>query len=88
MTKWICKICGYIYDEQKQAVPFRELPDTWVCPLCGADKGSFAPEEEAKPQSQADDPSFFSLGQASAPVAHGQMFSSRYVSGVLSLRGL
>ena len=56
MTKWICKICGYIYDEQKQAVPFRELPDTWVCPLCGADKGSFAPEEGAKPQSQAAPP--------------------------------
>ena len=48
MAKWICKICGYIYDEAKQAVPFPELPDTWVCPLCGADKGSFAPEEGAK----------------------------------------
>ena len=23
---------------------FENLPDDWVCPVCGADKDSFAPE--------------------------------------------
>ena len=45
MRKWTCKICGYIYDEAKEGTPFADLPDTWVCPLCGAGKTSFAPEQ-------------------------------------------
>lgn len=49
MSKWICKICGYIYDEAKEGVPFADLPDNWVCPLCGADKASFAPEKPPAP---------------------------------------
>ncbi len=52
MSKWICQICGYVYDEEKEGVPFSQLPDSWVCPLCGADKASFSPEGgvEEKPQ--------------------------------------
>lgn len=42
--KYVCTICGYIYDEDKEGVPFADLPDSWTCPLCGADKGSFEPE--------------------------------------------
>ena len=45
MSKWICSICGYVYDEAKEGVPFQDLPETWVCPLCGAGKASFRPEE-------------------------------------------
>lgn len=45
MGKRICKICGYVYDEEKEGLPFSQLPDSWVCPLCGTDKGSFAPEK-------------------------------------------
>lgn len=33
--KWVCTVCGYVYDGD---VPFEELPDDWVCPLCGVDK--------------------------------------------------
>ena len=51
MGKWVCQICGYVYDEEKEGVPFSELPDTWVCPLCGADKGAFVPEEGEKRES-------------------------------------
>lgn len=52
MSKWICQICGYVYDEEKEGIPFSQLPDSWVCPLCGADKASFSPEGgvEEKPQ--------------------------------------
>jgi len=36
--KWKCAVCGYIYEDEK---PFSELPDDWVCPICGATKDLF-----------------------------------------------
>jgi len=49
MTKYRCTICGYIYDPEKgdpeagiePRTTFEELPDDWVCPLCGATKDQF-----------------------------------------------
>jgi len=49
MTKYRCTICGYIYDTEKgdpesgikPRTPFEELPDDWVCPICGATKDQF-----------------------------------------------
>lgn len=35
---WICTVCGYVYDGE---IPFEELPDDYVCPLCGVDKSFF-----------------------------------------------
>ena len=43
MPKYKCTICGYIYDPEKgdpkgnipPGIPFDELPDKWVCPVCG-----------------------------------------------------
>ena len=46
MSKWICSICGYVYDEEKEGKPFRQLPEDWVCPLCGADKNMFSQEQQ------------------------------------------
>ena len=43
--RYICQICGYVYDDAKEKIPFSELPDTWKCPLCGAAKSDFKPEE-------------------------------------------
>lgn len=37
-AKNVCKICGYVYDGK---VPFEELPDDWLCPVCGAPKSQF-----------------------------------------------
>lgn len=42
--KYVCQICGYVYDEAKEKVPFAALPDDWKCPLCGAAKSDFKPE--------------------------------------------
>lgn len=39
--KWVCTICGFIYDEAKEKVPFEQLPDNWVCPLCKHPKSDF-----------------------------------------------
>lgn len=46
MEKYVCSICGYVYDPAAgdkegnipPGVPFDKLPDEWVCPICGAGK--------------------------------------------------
>jgi flavin reductase (DIM6/NTAB) family NADH-FMN oxidoreductase RutF/rubredoxin len=40
--KWVCGICGYEYDGE---VPFEELPDDFVCPLCKQPKSVFRYKE-------------------------------------------
>ena len=41
--RYVCQICGYVYDEA-QNPPWETLPDDWRCPLCGAAKADFLPE--------------------------------------------
>lgn len=49
MKKFICTVCGYIYDEAKgipeagiaPGTTWEQLPEDWVCPLCGAAKSEF-----------------------------------------------
>ncbi|MEM1581049.1 MAG: rubredoxin [Candidatus Bathyarchaeia archaeon] len=49
MDKWECRVCGYIYDPEigdptqniEPGTLFEELPDDWVCPVCGASKIMF-----------------------------------------------
>lgn len=43
--KYICTICGYIYDEAKEKTPFAALADDWKCPVCKAAKTDFKAEE-------------------------------------------
>lgn len=38
---WVCKICGYVYDDDKEGIPFEKLADDWVCPLCKHPKSDF-----------------------------------------------
>lgn len=54
--RYICMICGYVYDDAKEKVPFESLPNTWKCPLCGAAKSDFKPEAvpEAKPAAKIE----------------------------------
>ncbi len=39
--KWVCIICGFVYDDSKEKIPFEELPEDWVCPLCMHPKSDF-----------------------------------------------
>ena len=39
--KFVCSICGYVYDEASEGVAFADLPDSWCCPLCNAPKSAF-----------------------------------------------
>lgn len=48
--KYVCQICGYVYDDAKEKVPFSKLPDDWKCPLCGAAKSDFKAEETSAEQ--------------------------------------
>ena len=47
--RYICQICGYVYDDAAEKIPFEQLPDAWKCPLCGAEKRDFAPEKSREP---------------------------------------
>ena len=50
MKKFVCDLCGYIYDEAAGAPAegvapgtlWADVPDSFVCPLCGADKSQFS----------------------------------------------
>ncbi|MCR5665378.1 MAG: rubredoxin [Eubacterium sp.] len=70
--RYVCRICGYVYDDEKETVPFEQLPDDWKCPLCGAGKSDFeveAPKKERKPVSvdaEAADLKKLSAGQLAA----------------------
>ena len=66
--KYICQICGYVYDDAKEKVPFAELPDDWKCPLCGAAKLDFKPEVngDEKKVVTAIEPMEADLGKLSA----------------------
>jgi rubredoxin len=45
MARYVCSVCGFVYDEQEQGVPFADLPDDWCCPICGSEKSLFEKEE-------------------------------------------
>lgn len=68
--KYICSVCGYVYDESSQAVSFSDLPNEWVCPLCGAPKALFNVKEEEKTQVEVkaidEDLTELSIGQLAA----------------------
>ena len=42
MARYECSICGYVYDEDQEGVPWNTLSSDWVCPDCGAGKDLFA----------------------------------------------
>ena len=53
--KYICQVCGYVYDEAAEACPFDQLPDSWKCPWCKAPKTQFKPEQAEAPAEEASD---------------------------------
>ncbi|WP_374679773.1 rubredoxin [Hydrocarboniphaga effusa] len=54
MKRWICVICGFIYDDAvgmpehgiAAGTRFEDLPDDWICPECGSPKSAFEIYEE------------------------------------------
>jgi len=56
MKKYVCTVCGYVYDEavgipDKGIAPgtkWEDIPEDWTCPLCGASKDEFKEQTEGK----------------------------------------
>lgn len=52
MESYVCTICGYVYNEEDgdpdngiaPGTKWEDVPDSWVCPICGADKSAFDKE--------------------------------------------
>jgi rubredoxin len=52
MDKWVCKLCGYVYDPAEgdpgsgvaPGTAWDDVPDDWACPICGASKEDFEKE--------------------------------------------
>ncbi|MFC1884192.1 rubredoxin [Thermodesulfobacteriota bacterium] len=52
MDKYVCGVCGYVYDPEdgdpdngiEPGTAFEDLPDDWTCPVCGASKDQFEKE--------------------------------------------
>ena len=50
--KYVCEVCGWVYDEEAgipeegiaPGTKFEDLPEDFVCPLCGVGKDQFAEE--------------------------------------------
>lgn len=53
MKKYRCIVCEWIYDSAvgdpdsgiAPGTPFEEIPDSWICPVCGVSKENFEPLE-------------------------------------------
>jgi rubredoxin len=49
LGQYICTVCGFIYNPEEgdpdsgisPGTPFEDIPENWVCPVCGAGKGVF-----------------------------------------------
>ncbi|MEZ4599698.1 MAG: rubredoxin [Syntrophotaleaceae bacterium] len=53
MDKYVCLICGYVYDPEQgdpengvePGTTFEDLPEDWVCPICSAPKDDFEKQD-------------------------------------------
>lgn len=53
MAVYRCDVCDYLYDEDKEGTAWQDLPDDWVCPVCGASKAYFKPVGETTADASA-----------------------------------
>jgi rubredoxin len=52
MDKYVCTVCGYVYDPEQgdpdngvnPGTKWEDVPDDWECPVCGASKDDFEKE--------------------------------------------
>ena len=42
--KYVCTVCGWVYDEDEAGVKWEDLPEDCACELCGVGKDMFEPE--------------------------------------------
>ena len=52
MKRWVCTICGYVYDPEigdpehgvEKGTEFEDVVEDWICPICAANKDEFDDE--------------------------------------------
>ena len=52
MERYVCNACGYVYDPEtgdpdggiSRETPFGQIPEDWLCPMCGVGKEMFEAE--------------------------------------------
>ena len=62
MKKYICTVCQWVYDPEvgdpesgiEPGTAFEDIPEDWVCPVCGASKADFEAVEESAPAAERD----------------------------------
>jgi len=55
MKNYVCSVCGYVYEPEQgdldsgiePGTPFEDLPEDWVCPICGVGLDMFEEEEDS-----------------------------------------
>jgi len=50
MAEYRCVVCEYIYDEKKGGEAWADLPDDWLCPVCGSPKKLYEQVVEKEPE--------------------------------------
>lgn len=53
MAIYVCEVCGFEYDVNREGVPVAELPAEWTCPVCESPKSVYAARDEAAPERSA-----------------------------------
>jgi rubredoxin len=49
MNNYVCGVCGHVYDPElgdpdggiEPGTSFADIPEDWICPVCGASKSEF-----------------------------------------------
>lgn len=76
--KWRCSVCSYVYDEAvgerniKAGTAFDDLPEDWVCPICGASKSAFVMEGAVKEKKSSPKP-VYSVSEGK--LSYGAMYA-------------
>ena len=71
--RYLCSVCGYVYDGDREGVPFADLPERWQCPVCRAAKSAFVPEAPAEEPAAAPPTAAEAVNHDLLPMSAGEL---------------
>ena len=71
--RYLCSVCGYVYDGDREGVPFADLPEGWQCPVCRAAKSAFVPEAPAEEPAAAPPTAAEAVDHDLLPMSAGEL---------------
>jgi len=63
LVSYQCGLCSHVYDESQEELRWDELPDDWICPVCGSGRSAFSAAGSANRQGKASDGSSAELDE-------------------------